>query len=71
MITTGLTDKDLELIEMNLDELKNRRNEVLKEMLELQVVLDAITDDPVFILPKTVNVTDSYIKKWMPNDKEV
>lgn len=67
MKTAGLTTNDLRIMDMDLDELKEYRNGILNEMLELQVVLDALEGDLGIVYSETSNVVENYLKKLRQN----
>ena len=64
MKTAGLTTNDLKIMDMDSEELKDYRDRVLNEMLELQVVLDTLADDPGIVFPETSDIVEPYLKKW-------
>lgn len=62
MITAGLTNNDLKMLDMSLDELKKYQNGLLKELSDLNEVLDALGKDPGMIFSETVNRVDAYFE---------
>lgn len=66
MITTGLTNSDLKLLDMNLDELKMYQEKIMDELSELNIALDALGKDPEMIFSETVHRVDAYFENRSP-----
>ena len=62
MKTSGLTNSDLKLIDMNLDELKIHQEKIMDELSELNAALEALGKDPGMIFSETVHRVDAYFE---------
>lgn len=66
MITTGLTNSDLKMLDMNLDELKVHQKKIMDELSELNIALEALGKDPGMIFSETIKRVDAYFENRSP-----
>lgn len=66
MITAGLTQNDLKVLDMDLNELKKYQDSLLEELSELNEVLKAVGKDPGMIFSETINRVDTYFEDRDP-----